>query len=166
MNFNTISPGRVELSAGTGEIARVQGFDYSTTAPANAPTSGIRGNMEANLLNQTYFSSANFQIVQNAIRKTVYDKTGEVIDPVSTDDLFMVMRAIYLQYGRNLPTQIREQIVELNDRVVAWCVPKIVGEVNMFKTYKKDISTLPTPMEHPVLLNSAGTRSLPFKPFF
>jgi hypothetical protein len=165
-SFNTISPGRVELSGGTGDVARVQGFEYATQAPKNAPTSGIRGNFEANTLNQTYFSSANFQIVQNAIRKTVYDKTGEVIDPVSSDDLFMVMRAIYLQYGRNLPTHIREQIQELNDRVVTWCVPKIVAEVSMYKTYKKDISTLPTPMEHPVLLNSAGTRSLPFKPFF
>jgi hypothetical protein len=164
-----VSPGRVDLSdraSAAGNISYVAGFEYATTAPANAPTSGIRGNMEANLLNQTYFSAANFQIIQNAIRKTVYDRTEEVIDPVSTDDLFMVMRAIYLQYGRNLPTHIREQIAELNDRVVAWCVPKIVAEVNMYKTYRKDISSMPVPMAHPVNQSGAGTRSLPFKPFF
>jgi hypothetical protein len=122
--------------------------------------------MEANPLNQAYFSAPNFQIIQNAIRKTVHDKTGEIIDPVSTDDLFMVMRAIYLQYGRNLPTQIREQIEELNERAVAWCVPKIVAEVNMYKTYTKDISSMPIPMAHPMSQSSAGTRSLPFKQFF
>lgn len=163
-----VSPGRVDLSHdGTVVNAgNVRGFEYSTTAPTNAPTSGIRGNMEANLLNQTYFSAANFQIIQNAIRKTVYDKTGEVIDPVSTDDLFMVMRAIYLQYGRNLPTQIREQIEELNERVVVWCVPKIVAEVNMYKTYRKDITSMPVPLAHPANQSGAGTRSLPFKQFF
>ena len=166
MNMN-VSPGRVDLSdSSAGDVAHVRGFEYATAAPSSAPTSGIRGNLEANQLNQTYFSAPNFQIIQNAIRKTVYDKTGEIIDPVSTDDLFMVMRAIYLQYGRNLPTNIREQIEELNERVVAWCVPKIVAEVNMFKTYKKDITTMPTPMAHPVSQSSAGTRSLPFKEFF
>lgn len=166
MNTMNVSPGRVELSGGTGDVAHVRGFEYATAPPSSAPTSGIRGNMEANPLNQAYFSAPNFQIIQNAIRKTVHDKTGEIIDPVSTDDLFMVMRAIYLQYGRNLPTQIREQIEELNERVVAWCVPKIVAEVNMYKTYTKDISSMPIPMAHPMSQSSAGTRSLPFKQFF
>jgi hypothetical protein len=162
-----VSPGRVDLSNnGTGDIARVSGFEYAVTPPTSAPTSGIRGNREANILNQMFFSAPNFQIIQNAIRKSVYDKTGEIIDPVSTDDLFMVMRAIYLQYGRNLPTQIREQIEELNERVVTWCVPKIVAEVNMYKTYRKDISSLPVPLSHPANQSSAGTRSLPFKEFF
>lgn len=161
-----VSPGRVDLNGGTGDVAHVRGFEYSTTPSSSAPTIGIRGNREANILNQTYFSAPNFQIIQNAIRKSVYDKTGEVIDPVGSDDLFMVMRAIYLQYGRNLPTQIREQIEELNERVVTWCVPKIVAEVNMYKTYKKDISSLPVPLAHPANQSSAGTRSLPFKEFF
>ena len=160
------SPGRVNLNAaGDADVSRLPGFAYATTAPSNAGTEGIRGNREANILNQTFFSPANFQIVQNGIRRSVYEKSGEIIDPVSSDDLFIVMRAIYLQYGRNLPTQIKEQISDLNDRVVAWCVPKIVAEVSMYKTYAKDISTLPTPLSHPVNLSSAGSKSLPFKPY-
>jgi len=127
---------------------------------------GVRGNLERTTMNQAYFSHANFQIIQNAIRKKVYDYTAKVIDPVGSDDLFMIMRAMYLQYSRNLETHIPEQIAELNDRVVAWCVPKIVAEVNMYATYLKDISTLPTPMMQPVNVSSAGTKSLPFKPFF
>jgi hypothetical protein len=117
-------------------------------------------------LNQTYFSKENFQIIQNAIRRTVYEKSGNVIDPVSTDDLFMVMRAMFLQYSRNLPDQIPSQIQELNERVIFWCVPKILAEVSMYKTYTHDISTLPVPMSHPVNQSNAGTRSLPFKPYF
>lgn len=170
MEVTTASPGRVFLgTAQTSEehsVAALPGFAYATNAPSNAGIEGVRGNMERTPMNQAYFSPANFQIIQNAIRKRVFDYTAKVIDPVGTDDLFMVMRAMYLQYSRNLETHIPEQIAELNERVVAWCVPKIVAEVNMYATYLKDITTLPTPMMQPVNVSSAGTKSLPFKPFF
>jgi hypothetical protein len=164
------SPGRVFLSSAatreSEEVASLPGFAYATSAPTNAGMEGVRGNLERTLLNQTFFSSPNFQIIQNGIRKNTFDYTGTIIDPVGTDDLFMVMRAIYLQYGRNKPTQIPEQIAELNDRVIAYCVPKIVAEVNMYKYYLKDISTLPVQLNQPMNVSAAGTKSLPFKPFF
>ena len=164
------SPGRVFLSAATTReaqsVAALPGFAYATAAPDNDGMEGVRGNLERTLLNQTFFSAPNFQIIQNAIRKNTFDHTGTIIDPVGSDDLFMVMRAIYLQYSRNLPNRIPEQIAELNDRVTAYCVPKIVAEVNMYKYYLKDISTLPVQLNQPVNVSSAGTRSLPFKPFF
>ena len=165
-----ISPGRVYLGAAAtadaATVAALPGFEYATSAPDNAGMEGVRGNLEKTPLNQAFFSAGNFQIIQNAIRRRVYDYTANVIDPVGTDDLFMVMRAMYLQYSRNLPTDIPEQIADLNERIVAWCVPKIVAEVNMYKQYLKDIESLPTPLAHPVNISSAGTKSLPFKPFF
>ena len=164
------SPGRVFLGAVTTreseQVRALPGFAYETTAPSNAGMEGVRGNLERTTLNQAFFSSANFQIIQNGVRKNVFDHTDVVIDPVGSDDLFMIMRAIYLQYSRNLPTNIAGQIGELNERVVAWCVPKIVAEVNMYKYYLKDISTLPVQIQQPVNVSSAGTRSLPFKPYF
>jgi hypothetical protein len=161
------SPGRVNVNAvgAEGELSRLPGFAYATNAPKNAGADGIRGNFEKTVLNQAYFSPDNFQIVQNAIRFRVYKKTQKVIDPVSTDDLFMAMRAIFLQYGRNLPNNISGQIAELNERVVAWCLPNILAEVSFYDTYKKDISTMPVPLQHPQNLSHAGTKSLPLKPF-
>lgn len=161
------SPGRVSFDAdGVTNVSRLPGFQYQTTGSITAGMDGIRGNWEPNLLNQTFFSQANFQIIQNKIRYEVYQKSGQVIDPQSSDDLFMIMRAMYLQYGRNLPTRIAEQIDELNTRVTDWCIPKILAEVNMFATYKKDLENLPVPLSHPVNQSSAGSKSLPFKPFF
>ncbi len=161
------SPGRVALDADNQtHVNRLPGFQYQTTAPSSAKEDGIRGNLQSNLLNQTFFSKENFQIIQNKIRFDVYQKTGQVIDQQSSDDLFMVMRAIYLQYGRNLPYDIAGQVQELNGRVAAWCVPKIVAEMSMYQQYLKDISSLPVPLSHPVNQSSAGTKSLPFKPFF
>jgi hypothetical protein len=170
MDGTMMSPGRVSLrdarTADAATVAALPGFEYATSAPDNAGIEGVRGNLEKTPLNQAYFSAANFQIIQNAIRKRVFDYTEKVIDPVGSDDLFMVMRAMYLQYSRNIPTHIPEQIADLNERVVAWCVPKIVAEINMYLQYLKDIDTLPTPLSHPVNISSAGTKSLPFKPYF
>lgn len=167
MNTDIKTPGRVNLQAeNASQVAGLPGFQYEITSSSSAQQDGIRGNWEPNLLNQTFFSHANFKIVQNKIRYEVYQQTGNVIDEQSTDDLFMIMRAIYLTYGKNLPTQIKEQVAELNNRVADWCIPKIVAEVQMFGQYLKDIDAMPVPMDRPVLLNSAGTKSLPFKPFF
>jgi hypothetical protein len=159
------SPGRVSLGKETEDMSRLPGFAYSVDAPSNAGE-GVRGNFEKTPMSQAFFSKQNFQIVQNKIRRSVFDQSKELMDPVSSDDLFMVMRAIYLQYSRNLPTNIPEQIEELNERVATWCVPKILAEISMYHTYTKDISTMPIPLSHPVNQSNAGTRSLPFKEFF
>ena len=162
-----LSHGRVYLEADNAtNVGRLPGFQHQTTGSVTAGADGIRGNWEANLLNQTFFSEANFQIVQNKIRYEVHRKTQRVIDPQSTDDMFMVMRATYLQFGKNQPTNIAAQVAELNQRVAEFCVPKIVAEMEMYQTYLKDISSMPVPLEHPMNQSSAGTKSLPFKPFF
>jgi hypothetical protein len=62
------SPGRVNLESLGVAQANLPGFSYPTTAPSNAGVGGIRGNLERSVLNQAYFSAANFQIIQNAIR--------------------------------------------------------------------------------------------------
>jgi hypothetical protein len=161
------SPGRVFLGAQNNtDVTRLPGFQYQTNGSSTAISDGVRGNWEPNLLNQTFFSQENFQIIQNKIRFEVYQKTGRVIDPQSADDLFMIMRAMYLQYGRNLPYNIREQIEELNTYVANWSVPKIVAEVSMFEQYQKDITSLPVPLPHPVSLSSAGSKSKPMPTFF
>lgn len=165
--MNTVqTPGRVNLDAQNEDIARLPGFQYQTSGSVSATMDGIRGNWEPNLLNQTFFSTANFQILQNKIRYEVYKQTHTVIDEQSSDDLFMIMRAIYLTYGRNLPTNIAGQVEELNKLVADWCVPKIAAELGMYVQYLHDIDKMPVPLSHPVSQSSAGTRSLPFKPFF
>ena len=146
------SPGRVSISEGQGNI-QVPGFDYPTKAPSNAGSGGIRGNLERSVLNQAYFSAANFQIIQNKIRRAVYDKSGEIIDPVGTDDLFMVMRAIYLWYGRNLDEDIPGQIATMNKLVLDYAVPYTFNEAVGYMKYMEDVSTLATPFDLPTKID-------------
>ena len=166
--------GRVNLSmresaapgAGTDEYNTA--FTYRTTTGDTEAEDAIRGNVQSTPLNRAYFSPGNVQIVQNKLRREVYERSqGEfLIDEQSVDELLIVMRAMYLQYGRNLPTDIPGQIAELNQIVADWCVPKILAECSMHKTYLRDIQTLPTPMEHPMMLTRAGSKSAAFDRFF
>ena len=75
------------------------------------------------------------------------------------------MRAIYYQYGRNMPKDIIAQINDLNKKVIDWSVPHILSAVDHHYFYINDISHLPVPMAQPQHLSRAGTRSLPMNPF-
>ena len=163
------SNGRVNFGrAGVTSALQLPGFDYRKESVASEADDAIRGNVMANPLNQTFFSPANVQIIQNKLRRDVYDRShGEyLIDDQSVDELLIVMRAMYLQYGKNQPDHIREQIIELNQIVTDWCIPKILSECSMHKTYLHDIQNLPVPMEQPVHISQKGTKSGTLDRFF
>ena len=108
------------------------------------------------------------QVLQNAIRRAVYEKSGPkkyVIDDQSADEMTIIMRTMYLQYAQNLPNNITGQVNELNEKVLNWSVPHILSAVDHYHYYLKDISNMPVPMARSVSLSSAGTKSLPFNPF-
>ena len=72
--------GRVNLSApsSAGGPLRdeVPGFSYRTTTETSFATDALRGNWEVTELSKAFFSNDNMRAVQNAIRKSVYDKSG------------------------------------------------------------------------------------------
>jgi len=164
--------GRVNLESAqtaTGSFDKVrQQFDYATSLNATVGADLVKGNIEKNVLNMAFFSPENVQIIQNRIIREVYDRSqGKYrIGPQSAENLLIIMRSIYLQYGKNLPYNIKEQIQELNTYVANFAVPQIISEADMYQQYRKDITSLPTPMSQPMNISRAGTKSLPLKPFF
>ena len=155
-------------SSASGSADALPGFGHRTEVAASEADDMIRGNMATNPLNSAFFSPANVQIVQNKIRREVFDRSGGefLIDEQSVDELIIVMRSMYLQYGKNQPTDIAGQITELNQHVADWSVPKILAECSMHKTYLHDIQHLPVPLSHPILLTKTGTKSATFDRFF
>jgi hypothetical protein len=157
-----------QRSSASGSADALPGFGHRTEVAASEADDMIRGNMATNPLNRAFFSPANVQIVQNKLRREVFDRSGGefLIDEQSVDELMIVMRSMYLQYGKNQPTDIAGQITELNQLVADWSVPKILAECSMHKTYLHDIQHLPVPLSHPVLLTKTGTKSATFDRFF
>ena len=162
--------GRVNLSApsGSGGHAEVPGFTYRTTTEQTFATDALRGNWEVTALSKAFFSKENATLIQNAIRKAVYDKSGPkkyMIGDQSADELTIIMRTMYLQYAQNLPHDIAGQVADLNEKVLNWSVPHILSAVDHYQYYLNDISHMPVPLARSVSLSSAGTKSLPFNPF-
>jgi len=164
--------GRVNLESAqsaSGSFNQVaEQFKYATSLNTSVGADMVRGNIEKNTLNTMFFSPANVEIIQNRLQYEVYAKSQgkHRVGPQSAENLLIIMRSMYYQYGKNQPCNIKEQIQELNTYVVDFAVPKILSEVDMYYQYRKDITTLPVPMLQPVNISRAGTKSLPLKPFF
>ena len=89
-----------------------------------------------------------------------------VIDRQSDSDLALVMRSYYLQYARNEPGRLQEELDELNKRVVNFCANRIAVEVEAYRYYRKDIMDFPAPIANPIDVKIYGTRTGELKSFF
>jgi len=163
--------GRVtfEPSVGAGgSLHSIPGYGHETKVENNFIDDMLRGNWEKTTLSQSFFSPDNIKLIQHDIRKGVYDRSGDkhyIVDDQSVDELKIIMRGIYYQYARNLETNIKEQVVDLNKKVIDWSVPHVLSAVDHYYYYINDISHMPVPMQQPQNISRAGTRSLPFNPY-
>jgi len=122
----------------------------------------IKGIHTKNMLNQIYFSDANVQKIQNLIRYDVYNMSKKefTISEQDKTQLQIVMRSIYLQYSRNLDTDIPKQVSELNKMISDHLVPKIISNIKQYLKYLQDKNGTYTVMEHPKNVSSAGLKAL------
>lgn len=127
----------------------------------------VQGTFTPNELSNIYFSCNNIDVLQDGIRYKIYQLTNgkHVIGRQSDKDLKIVMRSIYLQYSKNLNTDIIGQVRKLNAMVLDWCVHEVFSNLQQYDKYLIDVSTLPTPMERSQLMTSKGNKSLEMKSF-
>lgn len=125
--------------------------------------------IDANSVNRLFFSKLNVDALQEAIRYKVYVQTDgrHVISRQSPEELHSVMNGMYLTYGKNMlePDRALRDVQSLNQRVLDYCVRHIVGELEMYERYRRDIETYPNPLERAALETSKGTKVLEFKTF-
>jgi hypothetical protein len=138
--------------------------------PAHQPSAyrdALQGNWKDSPLSLAYFSKQNITMIQNGIRRGVYEKSkGEyLIGYQSEDVLKVIMRSTFLQYSANMPDKIPDQIKALNKIVLDYCIKQVYGEAQGYQQYLYDASTLVTPIEHPVL-SSTEDKTLELKPWF
>ena len=117
--------------------------------------SSIKGILEQNSINDILFSETNMKVVQDTIRYKVHQNTEQVISEQSTNDLFIIMRSIMLQFAnfRTGVDNIVDEVRRLNAKVVEYSVENISSNVKQHQGYISDLSKLPTPMDMPVYHN-------------
>lgn len=132
---------------------------------ASYKEAGIEHSISQNDVNSLFFSQRNVDALQHGIRYKVFSRSAKVIDNQSERELRVIMRSIYLQYSRNLQTNIVEQVRDLNSKVLDYIVPKIIIEVKQYDTYIRDASALPEPMDRGLNTSTTGTKFLHVKEY-
>jgi hypothetical protein len=128
----------------------------------------INVNYENTPLINAFFSSKNIQIIQNGIRANVYKKSdGEfIISQQDCDTLKIIMRGVFLQHSMNMQYNYTEQISQLNEMVIDFSVKQIMGEIESYIKYKRDVSTLSMPLPLPIMTSTVKTKQLELKQWF
>jgi len=164
--MNKINNGRVNIkSPNTSKL-----FQIYDKIPANQcvtfrnPTEGL---WTKNELSDAFFSLQNINILQNGIRSGVFKRSNSqyVIGPQDCDTLKIIMRSIFLQYSANQPNNIQQQVNQLNNMVLDYCIEQVYSEAQGYLKYVNDVSTLVIPISHPVMA-SQNDRQLELKSWF
>jgi len=164
--MNKANNGRVDIKTpNTSEL-----FQMYDKIPANQCTTfrnATEGLWSENSLSNAFFSLQNIQIIQNGIRAGVYKRSNGqyLIAPQDCDSLKIIMRSVFLQNAANQPTNISQQVTQLNKMVLDYCIQQVYSEAQGYMKYINDVSTLVVPIAHPVMADNTD-RELVLKPWF
>ena len=122
----------------------------------------LRGIQGKNTLSDVFFDRKNIDNIHNQIINEVSKKTSFRIGKQSETELQLIMRSIFLQFAKNQPCFIKEQVQELNKKVLLYCVDRIVVEISQYLEYKDTVNKMPMPLNHPKNISSAGNKGLTF----
>lgn len=140
--------------------------NYNLTATAENATENntniISRNMNCTDVSSIFFSDTNVEMLQMGIRNKILNvSAGKYnIGKQSVTDLKIIMRSIYFQYGKNTSNNINAQVLDLNTRVIDWCVPEILSNIKQSDKYLVDISTMPVPLDRSILPSQKGLKTL------
>jgi len=128
----------------------------SDTLFKNNSQVSLKGIVEQSKTSEIFFSEANIDIIQQTIRYQIFKRNDKIISRQSENELIIVMRSIFLQYGDSGPTDdelVQENIKKLNTRVIAYCVNNISNQLEQHDLYIENINNLPVPLDNPAYEN-------------
>lgn len=121
-------------------------------------------NVEHSPLSKMFFSDNNIEILQNNMKKLVYQNSREKIGDQSIEHLLTIMHSIYREMS--FKTNDDNDLKLLNNQVLNYTVPMIINSIKQYRNYYKDASQLYTPMDRSVSTTIKGENGLTLKPFF
>lgn len=152
------------LNGRVNAVSAVASYNFKTSQDNKTEnnTNLISRNMNCTDLSAIFLSDDNVNLLQIGIRNKILNlSNGKYnIGKQSDIDLKIIMRSIYFQYGKNPSNDLRAQVLDLNTRVIDWCVPEILSNIKQSDKYIMDISTLPVPLDRPNLTTQKGLRQL------
>jgi len=109
-------------------------------------------------LNTLFFSEFNQNLLQRGIRQAFKNKTGIAIDRQNPDDLYSIMRVVFINNSGDHYSRINEQVRMMNERVIETAIGQIQTSVSQYISYIKDIDTIATPLAQPINTSTTGMK--------
>ena len=109
-------------------------------------------------LNTLFFSEFNQNLLQRGIRQAFKNKTGISIDRQNPDDLYSLMRVVFINNSGDHYSRVNEQVKYMNLRVIETALGQIQTGVAQYMAYANDIDTISTPIDLPVNTSTTGNK--------
>lgn len=111
---------------------------------------------DENDLNTRFFSRANVSSIQTKLQSRVYKKTQRIIDAQNEDDLFVIMRGIFVLTATNPDDDIDVQIQSLNDHVLDVIERQVLVGLKALEKYDERINSPLVPIARGLDTNKYG----------
>lgn len=112
-------------------------------------------------LNSLFFSEFNTNLLQRGIRQAFKNKTGIAIDYQNQDDLYGIMRVVFINNSGDHHSQVNQQVKFMNNRVIEIALGQIQTGVSQYMSYARDIDTTRTLIDQPINTSTTGNK-IPF----
>ena len=109
-------------------------------------------------LNKLYFSSFNVNLLQKAIRHEFKNKTGIAIDYQNEDDLYGIMRVVFINNAGDHYSRVNEQVRFMNGLVIKTALSQIQSGVSQYMGYVHDVDRGLEPIDRPVNTSTYGNK--------
>lgn len=109
-------------------------------------------------LNTLYFSEFNTHLIQRAIRQAFKNETGVSIDYQNKDDLFSIMRVVFINNAGSHTVAVNEQVKFMNSMVIKTALGQVRSGVAQYLGYMRDIDTMAVPPDPPANTSTYGNK--------
>lgn len=106
-----------------------------------------------------FFSAENVAVINRAMVRVVFERSGRRIATQSQTELGIIMRSVYLTHAAYADDRVADQVRALNLAVLEYCVNTILTEVDMHDHYMRDRDQRRREVPpHAVATSAAGAR--------
>lgn len=109
-------------------------------------------------LNTLFFSDFNLNLIQKAIRQSFKNISGVAIDHQNPNDVFAIMRVVYINNAGNQYNKVNEQVKFMNGIVIQTALSQVQSGVSQYMNYIRDIDTLAVPPKPPQNTSTFGLK--------
>jgi|TARA_A200000159_G_scaffold141184_1_gene143857 hypothetical protein len=97
-------------------------------------------------------------LLQRAIRQDFKNKTGISIDYQSEDDLYGIMRVVFINNSGDHNVRVNEQVKMMNEMVIKTGVSQIQSGVSQYMGYVHDMDRGLEPLDRPQSTTTYGNK--------